>query len=141
MKASHEDLRARGLKATRPRRLVLDLLREIGGHRSADEIAELLRQRGTPLPRGSVYAVIETLLEHHLIMLADAGPGRALYEAGTRWHHHFVCLVCGEVQDVPCALGSKPCLEPDGLDAEIVEAQIIFRGRCARCLKQEGEST
>jgi hypothetical protein len=25
-------------------------------------------------------------------MLADAGPGPALYEICNAWHHHFVCL-------------------------------------------------
>ena len=139
MRASRDDLRQAGLKATRPRRLVLDLLRQIGGHRSVDEITEMLCQQGTPLQRGSVYSVIDTLLAHRLIMLADAGPGRALYEAGTKWHHHFVCLVCRQVQDVPCAIGSKPCLTPDDFEAEIVEAQIIFRGRCHECLTREGE--
>jgi Fur family ferric uptake transcriptional regulator len=130
-----EALRAAGLKATRPRLLVLQALRDLGGHHSADEIVELLKTRGTPLMRGSVYGVIDSLLSHGLIMAADAGPGRALYEAGNHWHHHFVCMVCERVLDVPCIIGSKPCLEPPDLEAEVVEAQVIFRGRCVDCVR------
>ncbi len=123
-----------GLRATQPRVLVYSLLREAGGHRSVDEIVELLRQRGRPIPRMSVYNVVSDLQAASLLMCADVGPGRALYEAGETWHHHFVCRGCGDVQDVECLEGRKPCLEPPPtLDAEVDEAQVIFRGLCHRC--------
>lgn len=133
-----EDIRMAGLKATRPRLLVLNLLRELGGHLPAERIQAELQERGSPLPRGSVYNVLAALSSAGLIMMADAGPGRTLYEAGTEWHHHFVCSQCGRVDDVPCARGEKPCLEPEGTEyaqADIIEAQVIYRGRCAQCVR------
>ncbi|HEX7733836.1 MAG TPA: Fur family transcriptional regulator [Ktedonobacteraceae bacterium] len=126
-------LRVAHVKITRPRLLVLNLLYELKGHYSADEIVELLEQRQTPLPRASVYNVLETLLGHGLVMIADAGPGRTLYEVGGAWHHHFVCLVCGAVIDIPCVKGEKPCLLPDHFSGIVEEAQIIFRGYCEPC--------
>ena len=126
-------LRNAGLKSTRPRLLVLRFLRERGGHHSADEITDALTQVDTNLLRGSVYNVLNKLLNHGLVNLADVGPGRALYESGNVWHHHFVCRQCGAVADVPCVVGAKPCIDVDLGGAELDEAQIIFRGRCARC--------
>jgi Fur family ferric uptake transcriptional regulator len=111
---------------------VLQVLAD-GGHHAADDVVAALQQTGPSLQRGSVYNVLATLLAHGLVMMADAGPGRALYELNRGWHHHFVCLSCGGVWDVPCQVGSKPCLEPPDLDAEVDEAQVIFRGRCADC--------
>ena len=55
-------LRAVGLRATRPRRLVLALLEELGGHRSVDELAARLQDQGTPLPRPSIYNIVEALV-------------------------------------------------------------------------------
>lgn len=127
-------LRRAGLKATKPRLLVLRLLQELGGHRSIDELLKELRARNTPLPRASVYNVISTLVSRGLIMLADAGPGPALYEVSLTWHHHFVCINCGRIIDIPCVVGEKPCLLPDWLPGTIEETQIIFRGRCSDCL-------
>jgi Fe2+ or Zn2+ uptake regulation protein len=127
-------LHAVGLRSTRPRILVLRFLCERGGHHSADEIQAALDAVDTHLLRGSVYHVLNKLVNRSLIMQADVGPGRALYEFAGTWHHHFVCRVCDAVIDVPCAVGSKPCLDA-GLDgAEIDEAQVIYRGRCRRCV-------
>ena len=55
--------------------------------------------------------------------IAGAITGRALYEVNDVWHHHFVCRHCGEVEDVPCLKGRKPCLTPSppiGLPARSV---------------------
>lgn len=130
----HQRLRAAHMKTTRPRLLVLGLLHELKGHYSADEIVELLRKYQAPLPRASVYNVLDALLERGLVAVADAGPGRTLYEEGKAWHHHFVCLDCGLVIDIPCVKGEKPCLLPDEhFSGVIAEAQIIFRGYCETC--------
>lgn len=129
-------LRAAGLRVTRPRRLVLELLQRLGGHRGVDELARALRVRGTPLPRGSVYNVVSALVAAGLVTLTNAGPGRALYELAERRHHHFVCRRCGRILDVPCLAGRRPCLRPAELDVEVEEAQVIFRGRCRACAGQ-----
>jgi Fe2+ or Zn2+ uptake regulation protein len=130
-------LRQVGLKATRPRLLVFNLLQELGGHRSIDELIRELKRRGTPLPRASVYNVIATLVSQGLVMLADAGPGPALYEVSITWHHHFVCIECGTVVDIPCVKREKPCLLPDWVPGIVEETQIIFRGRCTQCLSKK----
>ncbi|NNE43399.1 MAG: transcriptional repressor [Gemmatimonadetes bacterium] len=131
-------LRRAGLRATRPRVLVFNLLENHGGHRSVDEIVHLLRQSGNHLPRMTVYNVVSDLLASGLIMRADAGPGRALYEAGGNWHHHFVCQRCESIIDIPCVVGEKPCLEAGAQAGTVEEAQVIFRGVCNVCKARGG---
>ncbi len=130
-----ERLRAAGVRATRPRTLVYAVLREVGGHRSVDDVVRLLEQRGHSIPRMSIYNVMADLTGASLVMPADAGPGRALYEASDVWHHHFVCRGCGRIEDVPCLKGRKPCLLPPKRPpgSVIDEAQVIFRGHCGDC--------
>jgi Fur family ferric uptake transcriptional regulator len=131
---NRDRLREAGLRATRPRRAVFGLLRDAGGHHSVDDLVGLLAESGEPLSRMTVYNVVSDLTGAGLLMQADVGPGRALYEASETWHHHFVCRGCGTVIDVPCATGTKPCLEvPPGLDVSIDEAQVIYRGLCSVC--------
>jgi Fur family ferric uptake transcriptional regulator len=126
-------IRNAGLRATKPRVLIYDLLREAGGHRTAEQVAGLVVDNGRRLPRASIYNVLDDLARVDLIMRADRGPGPAVYEVADTWHHHFVCRECAQVIDVPCAVGSKPCLETNVRGAVIDEAQIIFRGVCASC--------
>ena len=132
---AREKLRAAGLRATRPRTLVYAVLREVGGHRSVDEVLELLEERGDSIPRMSIYNVMADLTGASLVMPADTGPGRALYEASDVRHHHFVCRGCGRIEDVPCLKGRKPCLlPPKRLPGRTIdEAQVIFRGQCTEC--------
>ena len=130
-----EQIRSHGLKATRPRRLVLETLSENSGHWSVDQIVDMLKDREHTITRMSVYNAIHALNRAGLVMIADAGPGRTLYEVSGKWHHHFVCRKCGSVQDIPCLKGKKPCLIPSpDIGAEVDEAQVIFRGICKACL-------
>src|SRR5438093_1948673 len=104
-------LHGAGLRSTRPRLLVLRFLREHGGHHSADEIQAALDAADEHLLRGSVYHVLGKLTRRRLVLQADVGPGRALYESGSPWHHHFVCRACDAVLDVSCVETDQPCLK------------------------------
>ena len=128
-------LRAGGLRVTRPRTAVYNLLKSLGGHHSADELAQRLSAEGPGMSRASVFNVLNDLSSAGLVMLSDAGPGRAYYEASDEWHHHFVCRKCGQIFDVPCSTGRKPCLSADlpGPGFSVDEAQVIFRGLCPAC--------
>ena len=128
-------LREAGLRVTRPRLLILDLLHSTAGHHSADEIVSLLTQESKQLPRASVYNVVSALVDCGLVTMVSVGPGSARYEYGAPWHHHFVCKLCGTIQDVRCVLGKKPCLDPDDIAGDVEEAQVTFRGTCDSCLK------
>lgn len=126
-------LRAAGLRATRPRIAVVEALQLLGPHRAAEELLAVLAERDVPLARSSVYQILGDLVRHGLVMVADAGPGRALYEIAQTWHHHFVCRRCGQVLDVPCLVGERPCLAASLPGVRIEEAQVIFRGMCEAC--------
>ena len=49
-------------------------------------------------------------------------------------HHHLVCRSCGELVDVDCAVGVRPCLTA-AADAgfDVDEAEVIYWGRCPSC--------
>jgi Fe2+ or Zn2+ uptake regulation protein len=128
-----ETLREHGLRATRPRVAVLTALTELGAHRSAEEVRARIATTAEPLPRSSIYGILEALVGAGLVMTADAGPGVVLYELGDRWHHHFVCRICHGVTDVECVTGEKPCLVPGTPVGTVDEAQVIFRGVCTAC--------
>ncbi|MGI8571436.1 MAG: Fur family transcriptional regulator [Solirubrobacteraceae bacterium] len=50
-------------------------------------------------------------------------------------HHHLICRTCGQMVDVDCAAAYAPCLTAvDDMGYEIDEAEIIYWGRCPKCV-------
>jgi Fur family ferric uptake transcriptional regulator len=127
-------LRAHGLRVTRPRLAVLDVLGR-GGHLEVDEIAVRVRQRLDTVSTQAVYDVLGALARVGLARRIEPAGSPALYErrAGDN-HHHVVCRGCGAVADVDCAVGSSPCLDPSATPGFVVdEAEVTFWGLCPPC--------
>lgn len=137
-----ERLRQAGLRATAPRIWIYDTLRDAQGHHSVEALLRMLDERGHKVSRMSAYNVLSDLGAVGLVVQADCGPGRALFEVTDTWHHHFVCRICRGIADIPCVKGEKPCLMPPvPFDGVIDEAQVIFRGVCASCLSAGRQSS
>src|SRR5262245_20510605 len=124
-----ERLRSRGMRVTRPRLAVLDVLAE-GGHLEVDEIARRVRVRLESVSTQAIYDVLGALARAGLARRIEPAGSPARYEArATDNHHHIVCRGCGEVADVDCAVGTAPCLDPSGTGGfEIDEAEVTFWG-------------
>jgi Fe2+ or Zn2+ uptake regulation protein len=131
---SEELLRSRGLRVTRPRLAVLDVLAE-GGHHDVEEVARAVRLRLESVSTQAVYDVLGALSRAGLARRIEPAGSAALYEAraGDN-HHHVVCRSCGEVADVDCAVGQAPCLDPGASGGfEVDEAEVTFWGLCPAC--------
>jgi len=137
-------LRKAGCRVSAARRLVLEALFAADGPVSAEDIADGLGGRLTPLDLASTYRNLETLgavgLVHH-IHLGHAAGLYALASGGQR--EYLACERCGELRTVDAA-------QLEGVRAEVrrhfgYEARFghfPIMGRCATCaaptLHEEG---
>jgi Fe2+ or Zn2+ uptake regulation protein len=130
----HDELRTHGLRVTRPRLAVLQVLAE-GGHLDVDEITQRVRGRLDSVSTQAVYDVLAALSRVGLARRIEPAGSPARYEARTGDnHHHVVCRVCGSIADVDCAHGVAPCLEPVPTNGYLIdEAEITFWGICPDC--------
>jgi Fur family transcriptional regulator, stress-responsive regulator len=127
-------LRARGLRVTKPRLAVLEVLAQ-GGHLEVDEIADRVRSMLDSVSTQAVYDVLGVLARVGLARRIEPAGSSALYEhrVGDN-HHHVVCRGCGAVGDVDCVVGAAPCLDPSNAMGFVVdEAEVTFWGLCPRC--------
>ncbi|MFC3504217.1 Fur family transcriptional regulator [Micromonospora krabiensis] len=134
MSAGEELLRSRGLRVTRPRLAVLEVL-AAGGHLEVDEITRRVRERLDSVSTQAVYDVLGALSRAGLSRRIEPAGSPARYEArvGDN-HHHVVCRGCGEIADVDCAVGEAPCLDPRTTHGFAVdEAEVTFWGLCPAC--------
>jgi Fur family ferric uptake transcriptional regulator len=128
-------LRERGLYVT-PQRLAV--LRVVRGrpHLTADEIVELVRADIGAVSRRAIYDGVGLLADLGLLRRIQPAGSATLYEDRVADnHHHLVCRICGQLVDVDCAVGHKPCLTAaDDSGYEIDEAEVTFWGRCPECV-------
>ena len=137
--ATGEDLlRAHGLRVTKPRLAVLEVLTE-GGHLEVDDIAGRARARLDSVSTQAVYDVLGALSRAGLARRLEPAGSPARYEArvGDN-HHHIVCRGCGAIADVDCVIGERPCLTPSGGHGfDLDEAEVTFWGLCPACQTQK----
>jgi Fur family ferric uptake transcriptional regulator len=130
-------LRAHGLKVTTPRVAVLGAVEQLGGHPDAATIADHVRERLGSVSTQAIYDGLHAMEAAGLLRrIAPAGsPARYETRVGDN-HHHLVCRACGDAQDIDCAVGAAPCLDPgDGHGFVVDEAEVIFWGLCAECAR------
>lgn len=127
-------LRGRGLRATRPRLAALEVLRS-EGHLTAESVRSRIGDGGNYISVQAVYDVLTALTGVDLVRRIEPAGSPARFEVRTGDnHHHLVCRGCGSVEDVDCAVGSAPCLDPGtGHGFAVDEAEITFWGYCSSC--------
>lgn len=133
-------LRARGLRVTRPRVAVLDILSQ-GGHLEVEEITRQARERLDSVSTQAVYDVLGALARAGLARRIEPAGSPARYEARSGDnHHHIVCRGCGAIADVDCATGAAPCLDPSQTHGfSLDEAEVTYWGLCPTCQRLAAE--
>ena len=134
-------IRARGLRLTGPRRVVLDVVRATESHPTAEWVHRMVRRRLPRVSLGTVYRNLRLLVAEGLVKEL-AGP-HARFDGNVTEHHHFTCLGCGRITDV-----DGPTTEPHSralcgrVAAEggfsVTHHRIEFYGRCPGCQRRAG---
>jgi Fur family zinc uptake transcriptional regulator len=94
-------LQAQGHKATKPRKLVLEILEETEKPLSPYDIQGILRQRGKYLNHVTIYRVLGLLCHLNLAhkMLSSGGFVKCSLDATEGCHRFMVCQQCGTIQE------------------------------------------
>ena len=110
----YERCRSLGMRLSRQRRMVLDLLWTERTHLSARDIFEQLNDLGRNIGHTSVYQNLEALQSAGVIECIDRASGR-LYGYRADPHSHLTCMESGSITDLDVLL-------PDDLLSQIEKA-------------------
>ena len=90
-----------GLRPTRQRLAVAEVLASFEDFRSAQDIHELLAQRGEGVGLATVYRTLQRLAEAGEVDMLRTEEGEAIYRrCSDSHHHHLVCRACGRTVEV-----------------------------------------
>lgn len=137
-----QTIRATGRRLTIQRSRILDAVRELPGHSTAEQIRALVNdgERDPDMAMSTVYRNLEALAEMGLV-LAFARPGDVMtYEwAGTEAHHHLFCSGCGHTKEVEVRALIAFAGEVQREHGFAVDLRhMAIRGQCASCQRQKG---
>ncbi len=121
---------------TRQREVVLDVVRRLDAHPTADEVYDHVRRRLPRVSLATVYRNLETLSEQGLIHKIGHCDIQMRFEADLHPHLHLRCIDCGDLRDAPL----NPCGELEkavkAMGAfKVFGYRLEFLYRCPECRK------
>ncbi|MDO4888547.1 MAG: Fur family transcriptional regulator [Actinomycetaceae bacterium] len=129
-------LRGAGLRVTEPRVALLEVARN-GGHSSVDQLRRGVLELIGSVSTQAIYDIVHALTKAGLLREIKSSGSVSLYEISQNDnHHHVICKGCGRIEDVPCVVGSRSCMEASEDHGFIIdETEVTFRGYCPDCQK------
>ncbi len=98
-----DSLKERGVRLTRQRKILLDLIDHSGQHLDAESLFQLAKAKDPKLNRVTVYRTLKLLKEGGLVDELDLmhyGGDQHYYETRLKQEHaHIICLRCGKVEE------------------------------------------
>lgn len=96
-----KNLKAAGLKETRPRRRILEILENSEKkHLSAEDVYRLLLKGGETAGLATVYRVLTQFEAAGLVTRHQFEGGQSVFEFNDGLHHdHIVCVHCGRIDE------------------------------------------
>ncbi len=125
-------LRNVGLTPTIQRLAILDYIRRVKCHPTADEALTAVQKKFPSISRATVYNTLDALTKAGMILRLNVDPTVARYDADLGPHAHFRCRVCGEVYDI--GLGNADPLVGTIEGHQVESVRTYAYGICTSCL-------
>ncbi len=135
---SKDALSRSGMRLTRQRQILLDLIDKTGQHLDAERLFQLAKEKDPKLNRVTVYRTLKLLKEGGLVdeldLMHQAGE-QHFYETRRKQEHaHVICLSCGKVEE----FFGEPLLRlrrqvETHFGFQIVLARTEIGGYCSHC--------
>lgn len=128
-------LRDQGWRLTAQRRVVAEVLAGEHIHLTADEVFTRAQRVLPEISLATVYNTLNELVDMGEVVEISTGDGPKRYDPNTTAsHHHLYCVGCGALRDVNPEGADRLALratEQHGF--EMLDVDIVFRGRCPDC--------
>ena len=127
------------IRMTKQRRVILEELRRVTVHPTADEIYESVKKKMPGISLGTVYRNLELLCRTGTVRRIEQGGSPMRYDGDLSLHDHIRCIRCGRIDDIRAT-----CFESGLKEKEIsisgyraVQVRIDMSGICPDCQKAD----
>ena len=124
-------------RMTRQRAVILEELRKVTSHPTADELYMMVRERLPRISLGTVYRNLDVLAESGDIVKLDCAGNARRFDGNTSWHQHVRCIHCGRVGDVMAPQPTPPLEGVSVPGFSITGARVEYDGVCTACAAKQ----
>ena len=122
-------------RLTPQRKVILEELRKVKTHPTADQVYEMVRRRLPRISLGTVYRNLEFLSDAGMIQRLDLPLGQMRFDGNPEVHPHVRCLGCGRVADLMQHVDLPSIDVSRATDFEVTGYTVDFYGYCPSCRK------
>ena len=123
-------------RMTRQQAVILEELRKLKSHPTADELYSIVRERLPRISLGTVYRNLDFLADSGEIRRLEAAGSTKRFDGDISHHQHVRCIYCGRIGDVE-DVQQAPTIE--GMHAmgfaSILNSRVEYDGVCEICSK------
>lgn len=89
----------KGLKITPQRIAILEAIYQLDNHPTVEDIFKHIGKENPNIAKGTVYKVIDALVENDLVQKVKTDKEVMRYDGVTKKHHHLYCSTCDLIED------------------------------------------
>ena len=123
------------MRLTSQRQFILEELRGVTSHPTANEVYDMVRERLPRIGLGTVYRNLDLLAEKGIIKKIEVGGDQKRFDGDTSAHYHIRCVECNRVEDI--FIERRKELEKSAASCcsyKILDHHVQFSGICNHCL-------
>lgn len=94
-----EKLQEKGLKVTPQRLAIYAAIVDLNNHPTAENVIEYIKKNHPNISVGTVYKVLDSLVENELLMKVKTDKDIMRYDAVLSKHHHLYCAETERIED------------------------------------------
>jgi Fe2+ or Zn2+ uptake regulation protein len=137
---SYEDISGlnQRYRTTHQRRVILEEIRKVNTHPTADGVYEMVRKRLPRISLGTVYRNLEILSSCGLIQKIGPVSSQMRFDGNTSSHYHIRCVYCDRVEDAP--IDTVDRIEDEMREVThyaLIGHKLEFVGVCPECTRRE----
>ncbi len=127
-------LKERGIKTTKGRLCVLEILASSEDSISADNIYEKTLEKGITIDLSTVYRTLELFQEKNIVDKYDLDEGKYNYKLKKNGHQHIIkCDKCHCEIKVDCPMNQIGELIKSKTGFTVTEHELYLKGVCNKC--------
>ena len=124
------------MRYSKQRDEILDYLKSVKTHPTADEVYSEVRKIDKNISLGTVYRNLDRLSKENLILRIEIANGKDRFDGDISSYYHAVCKKCGSIIDIFVDyFNDIDKIVEKEINCKVLSHDVIFNTICQECNK------